>query len=139
MDTISNEDLLFIPLLLIWIIFVVIRKTRVVFLLLPIFLFLNNTLNHFIKITVKKERPITSTSYSFPSAHAMNTAMVATYIWYFYRKTIYFTFPLVLLVSYSRIYLKAHYFIDVAAGVVLGVLTGLIFSKFTKLFLKKYI
>ncbi len=61
---------------------------------------------------------------SFPSCHAANTAFIASYLCGFYRKMpiCLSVFSIILLVGYSRIYLGAHYPLDVIGGYVVGIL-----------------
>lgn len=61
---------------------------------------------------------------SFPSSHAVNTAAAAVVIGYFYPKAIWYLLGLAFLVSYSRIYVGAHYPFDVLAGTSLGLVWG---------------
>lgn len=127
MELLSDESIFKFPLIVLWLVLIIFKKTRKVFLLLPLFLFINNTLNHFIKITVKKPRAVQSTTYAFPSAHAMNSSMVASYLFFFYRSSVYFTAPIVSGIAYSRIYLGVHDVVDVIGGVVIGILMGFVF------------
>lgn len=62
---------------------------------------------------------------SFPSGHATFSFLSAYVLGY--RRTMYWKFPLfgfALLVAWSRIYVGAHYPLDVAAGAVLGIASG---------------
>ncbi|MBP5643107.1 MAG: phosphatase PAP2 family protein [Bacteroidales bacterium] len=66
--------------------------------------------------------------YSFMSSHAANTFALATYIWLimrqFYKNIGWVMFPWATVVSYSRIYMGAHFPGDVICGAVLGILLG---------------
>ncbi|ACF15178.1 phosphoesterase PA-phosphatase related [Chloroherpeton thalassium ATCC 35110] len=71
-------------------------------------------------------------SYSFASSHAANTASVATVIWLFFANSghkIDKAFAIFLAiyaaaVAYSRVYVGVHYPSDIAAGMLIGVLSG---------------
>ncbi len=75
-----------------------------------------------LKNTVKRARPTTvcEKDFSFPSAHAATAFAAATIFTYFdkKRKGLYYT--IAVLISYSRIYLGCHYFLDVVVGAFLG-------------------
>ncbi len=88
-----------------------------------------------------KERPVKESysnlftrinASSFPSMHTLSF----TYFSIVLIKTLnnklttIFLLILTILVGYSRIYIKKHYFIDVLYGWILGIITGLIFLFF---------
>lgn len=62
--------------------------------------------------------------FSFPSNHATNVFALAAYFSYNYRKLTLPCFVAASLVGYSRIYLGAHYPMDILAGATLGVFIG---------------
>ncbi len=66
------------------------------------------------------------TSESFPSSHAMNMfaqAMLFTLL--YRRKRVWITaFAFAAIIGFSRIYVGAHYPLDVAAGAVFGAIVG---------------
>ncbi len=64
-------------------------------------------------------------SFSFPSNHASNVFALAAFISYNYPRLTIPCFAAAGLVGYSRVYVGAHYPIDVLAGLSWGVLLGL--------------
>lgn len=90
-------------------------------------------INNLVKIIVRRERPdylrmVMEKSYSFPSGHAMISALFFGSIIYLvnkynlkYKKLITFSLStFVLLVGISRIYFGVHYLTDVVGGYLLG-------------------
>jgi undecaprenyl-diphosphatase len=63
-------------------------------------------------------------SFSFPSNHASNIFALAAYFSYNYRRLALPCFVAAFLVGYSRIYLGAHYPMDVLAGAAWGMFVG---------------
>lgn len=65
--------------------------------------------------------------YSFVSSHAATTFALATSLWLLFggqHRWVRWTFAWAALVSYSRIYVGAHYPLDVLAGTGVGVLSA---------------
>lgn len=58
--------------------------------------------------------------FSFPSAHAATAFAAATVLTFFDKKRRWFYYTVAILISYSRIYLGCHYFLDVFFGGLLG-------------------
>ena len=90
-----------------------------------------------LKFIYPKERPVPlprKTLYqkyeagSFPSIHTARIAAVSAFLSFAYpgAATIVAGFFATLLVGYSRIYLQKHYIIDVLAGIVIGVVLGVL-------------
>ena len=63
-------------------------------------------------------------TYGFPSNHAMNTAAAAACAHVLYPMTGWVTWPLVVLIGFSRIYVGGHFVTDLLGGWVLGILLG---------------
>ncbi len=60
------------------------------------------------------------TGTSMPSSHASSWFAAAMIFFIYYRRSAWFTLPLALAVSYSRVYNGVHYPSDVLAGAILG-------------------
>lgn len=59
-------------------------------------------------------------TYSFPSNHALNTAAAAAFLQVLYPATGWISWPLVLLIGFSRVYVGGHYVTDVLGGWAIG-------------------
>jgi len=66
---------------------------------------------------------------SFPSNAAAIAFAAATGVWLGHRKAGIVLYVLASLWALSRFYAGAHFFVDIAGGVAIGVLTGLFISK----------
>jgi membrane-associated phospholipid phosphatase len=107
-------------------------KTLIEFLLLEILCF-------FLKIFISKSRPEKSIKRvfvnlyqerSFPSIHSARVSLLC-YIFFNTLPELNFIFAtIVILVGYSRIYIREHDYIDVLGGVSLGLLFGLCWTIF---------
>jgi undecaprenyl-diphosphatase len=58
--------------------------------------------------------------FSFPSGHAATAFAAATILAYFDKKRRWFYYIVAILISYSRIFLGCHYFLDVIFGALIG-------------------
>ncbi|MDJ0645325.1 MAG: phosphatase PAP2 family protein [Flavobacteriaceae bacterium] len=79
-------------------------------------------------------------SFSFVSGHATTSFAVTTFMILTLRK--FYKFPHFLLIwpllfAYSRIYVGVHFPVDIFAGMLLGIVEGLIFYRISIAFLKK--
>lgn len=63
-------------------------------------------------------------AFSFPSNHAANTAAAAAFFQILYPRSGWLSWPLVLAIGLSRVYIGAHYLTDVLGGWVVGGLIG---------------
>ncbi len=91
-----------------------------------------------IKQIIKRSRPEgrwgsvyrNSDPHSFPSGHAVRVAMITLIAWGLDLSVLKWIFTIwVPLVSFSRVMLGVHYFLDVAAGWVLGfILAGIVLN-----------
>jgi membrane-associated phospholipid phosphatase len=91
---------------------------------------LNEGITGILKYTVKERRPNGEDDHSFPSGHMSLSCTSAEFM----RKRfgwIYGTpmYALAAFVGYSRIESKHHYLHDVAAGAVIGIASGYIFTR----------
>lgn len=67
---------------------------------------------------------VRSGSGSFPSNHALNNAMAATVLTFFYRKKRILWWSGALLVAFTRVYCGVHWPSDIIGGLVIGSAAG---------------
>lgn len=86
-----------------------------------------------LKNTVKKVRPtiVCEKDFSFPSGHASTAFAAAVILSAFDKKRKWFYYTVAVLISYSRIYLGCHYFLDVIAGAIIGWLITKLILRFS--------
>ncbi len=78
-----------------------------------------------IKPAVQRVRPEPSSSYSFPSGHASSSTSAAVVIGFYVPQLAPVTVVVAGMIGYSRIYIGAHYPLDVACGALLGLLISM--------------
>ena len=93
--------------------------------------------NQFLVAAVAEERPYTalpgslvlvsrSSDYSFPSDHAVMAGAAAVGVLLVHRRLGLLTVVLALLMAATRVYVGAHFPLDVAAGLAVGALVALV-------------
>ncbi len=75
---------------------------------------------------------------AFPSSHVGVAVMILTFMWKFKRKlAVSLILPLVMALSMATIYGQYHYFTDVLAGLIMGLVIGFIAIRTTENFLNR--
>jgi len=107
------------------------QKARILFFSLIAGLFIKTIIKELIQRARPMNMLIQETEFSFPSGHALFAALLFTFIIFAFKdeiksKIIKYSFiaaniVLMLLISFSRLYLKVHWFSDVLAGFLLGI------------------
>jgi undecaprenyl-diphosphatase len=65
-------------------------------------------------------------SYSFMSGHSFSSALCATIIFYYHRKTGIVAIVVAVIIAFSRLYFGVHYPTDVIAGIIFGAGSGIL-------------
>ncbi len=73
-----------------------------------------------------------TSSYSFPSSHAVNNFAAAVFLSVIYPKFKYAFFTVAFLLAFSRPYTGVHYPSDIIGGALIGAIIGYIFAILTK-------
>ena len=122
------------------ILFLLLNEIRI-FKILLIGLFLTYIISFVIRICYFKNRPnkekytnfiMKIDASSFPSVHSMRAIFMAIIISKFFANPIMIIFLLLwaLIVSYSRVYIKKHYWIDIIVGLIIGILLAFLLLRF---------
>lgn len=77
--------------------------------------------------------------FSFPSGHTGSSFSAATVINFHNKKAGFFAIVLASLIAFSRMYHFVHYPTDVLAGILIGIFSGTMAIKFTKILSQKII
>jgi undecaprenyl-diphosphatase len=100
------------------------RRWRLTLLFMGVAIALSDFLSsQVIKKLVRRPRLLGGGTFSFPSSHAANFLSLSTFVFLRNRKL----WPLLvlgLLIGFSRVYVGAHYPLDVVAGGILGAALG---------------
>ena len=72
-----------------------------------------------------------SSSYSFPSSHAVNNFAVAFFFYRLFPKFKWVLFIVASVIAISRPYTGVHYPSDILAGAMIGILIGYLFAEVT--------
>ncbi len=111
-------------------------KSKKIILKLLISLVMTSLIGNILKLIIQRPRPIENIfllkDFSFPSLHTANSFAIALLLSYRFPKLKLFLFFSASLVAFSRIYLGVHYLTDIAAGILLGSLIGLLMQKTIK-------
>ncbi|TAK58038.1 MAG: phosphatase PAP2 family protein [Bacteroidetes bacterium] len=120
------------------------KKGRIIALMLfPLVAFSDQVSSTFIKKMIMRPRPCheidgriimehlrllvpCGPGFSFPSSHAVNSFALATFLSVYYRKFRWAFFMFAIVVSYSRVYVGAHYPYDILVGAIVGIVCALI-------------
>lgn len=73
-----------------------------------------------------------TSSFSFPSNHAINSFAIVTAGGLFFRSILWAGIPLAILVALSRISVGVHYLSDIVAGAVLGLGVGYVIARLVR-------
>ena len=121
------------------------RRRKEAFLLL-IALSLDITLNTSLKLLLSRVRPYQVISearvldreggFSFPSGHSEASFLSATFLAAKFPRTLPFLYGLTFAVAYSRIYVGAHWPLDVVAGAIAGLAVAALILLFEKQILR---
>lgn len=130
------------------------KKLGIIILFLAALITFTDQMTNLVKYSVARPRPCNtedikelirvvkcSSTQSFFSGHASNTAATMLFLFLFlkrYYKYAFFIFLFPLIFAYSRIYLAMHFPLDILAGYAFGLLTGTLFYQLFKYIEIKY-
>lgn len=130
----SGDSLVLFPLLLI-IVFFGSKNYSLIALHLLITITIAGMVVWLFKMLTKKARPKGNKGYlyrrydpySFPSGHAARAWAIYTVLAFSGFFPALFFFIWAILISYIRVKVKLHYFVDIIAGALVGIVTALLF------------
>lgn len=133
--TAFGSSRLLIPLIMSCMAYLAVRRQLASAAILPLFFWLERALNEALKDRIQRARPsfeqlVSASGYSFPSGHAMNAAVVYGLLILLVTPTIRTNWVrrlwaatcvmMIVLVAFSRPFLRVHFFTDVFAGLFIG-------------------
>ncbi|OGY53555.1 MAG: hypothetical protein A2912_03730 [Candidatus Buchananbacteria bacterium RIFCSPLOWO2_01_FULL_40_23b] len=77
------------------------------------------------------------TDSSFPSIHTTLTVTLSAILFYFYRKTIFVSIPILILIGFSRLHNGMHYPTDIIVGIIFGIILAITSLKLAQHLLKQ--
>lgn len=89
---------------------------------------------YIIEDNVKKIVGESGNYFSFPSGHTAIFFAIAMAVFYFNKRWGIIAFVVAILVGLSRIYVGVHWPIDIIAGALIGILSGIVIGKIFKKF-----
>jgi undecaprenyl-diphosphatase len=113
------------------------EKIRFIGIQIAVTLIISQGIAYSLKAILSRERPynilknlntfgITLKDYSFPSGHSSASFSIATTLALNMPKLSLLIFAVALIIGISRIYLGVHYPTDVAAGIILGIISAIV-------------
>lgn len=134
MPFITKEEHWFIFYVLFWLslVFTGRRKGVIAGILIILLIILTDQTSNLIKAYFQRIRPCNAlqdvhllvnatSSFSFPSSHAVNNFAAATLFSYFYPKYKVVLFTSAFVIASSRIFVGVHYPFDMLAGILIGI------------------
>jgi undecaprenyl-diphosphatase len=120
----------------VFVVFFLIKKTRAMAISTALTVFLSRLiitepLKRILNVTRPNGEP-----FSFPSGHTTVFFAIAMAVFYFNKKWGIIAFVVAILVGLSRVYTGVHWPLDIVAGALIGILSGIIIH-FTRLSLVK--
>ena len=86
-------------------------------------------INHIKKDANNNYKETKSSKKSFPSNHSANIFFISFFLSYVYSNKKKYFITLAILVAISRVYIGAHYPIDIISGAILGIIVNYIIMK----------